>query len=582
MLGAWSSSAFTEEAQKTASVVAQSEVAEVVEIVEEIEEEELGEAEEVIEEVEEGELAEVVEVTEEGGVTEVLEEEVVEVVEEGEVAGVVEEIEEGELGEVVEVVEEGEEERLSLDLKGVDILELFRIISMKTGLTIVPSKNVSGRLSIYLNNVTLEDALDVILISQELACERKGDIINIMTATDYLRLYGKNYNEKRKISSFKLTYAKPVDVFTALSQLKSDIGKVIVDESSGMVILVDIPEKLELMEATAKELDQTPQTELFDLQYANIEDLEAELTDTLTTGPGQIAVDKRTNKVIVSDLPGKMKKIKQMVRAFDEESRQVLIEAEIVQLSLSDTFDSGLDWEQILSKTHNLNFKGNFPTSSEISAYQRLSIGELSADDYEAVLEFISTFGETNLLSRPRIAVLDNEEAKIMIGSREAYVSQTLSQAEATTVTSESVEFIDVGIKLTVVPRINRDGFVTMRIKPEVSSVRETLPTALGSKIPIVETSEAETVVKLKDGAMIVIAGLIKDEKRDERRGWPFLSKVPVLNLLFGSQSTSSRKTELLIFLTPHIISGEEEIVTTADISPPEEVVLEKKPKGMR
>jgi Flp pilus assembly secretin CpaC len=130
-------------------------------------------------------------------------------------------------------------------------------------------------------------------------------------------------------------------------------------------------------------------------------------------------------------------------------------------------------------------------------------------------------------------------------------------------VTSENIEFIDVGVKLNVVPAINTDGFVTMKIKPEVSSVRETVTTALGSRIPVVETAESETVVKVKDGVMIMIAGLMKQEKHDDIAGTPELSRIPFLGALFGNRNKQTKKTELIVFLTPHIITGDTTIKGT-------------------
>ncbi|MCX5704325.1 MAG: hypothetical protein NT066_07565, partial [Candidatus Omnitrophica bacterium] len=90
------------------------------------------------------------------------------------------------------------EERISLDLKGIEIIELFRILSLKTGLTIVPSRGVAGRVNIFLNNLTLEDALDVVLLRQDLTCEKEGNILHIMTDAEYKTIYGKPYKEKRK------------------------------------------------------------------------------------------------------------------------------------------------------------------------------------------------------------------------------------------------------------------------------------------------------------------------------------------------------------------------------------------------
>jgi hypothetical protein len=119
------------------------------------------------------------------------------------------------------------------------------------------------------------------------------------------------------------------------------------------------------------------------------------------------------------------------------------------------------------------------------------------------------------------------------------------------------VEFIDVGVKLKIVPRIGSDGFITMKLKPEVSSVKETLTTALGSLVPIVLTSQSETVVKVKDGTMIMLAGMTKTEDVDTITGWPVLGKIPFIGMLFSNRDKSRTKTEVIIFLTPHIIRGD-------------------------
>jgi general secretion pathway protein D len=235
----------------------------------------------------------------------------------------------------------------------------------------------------------------------------------------------------------------------------------------------------------------------------------------------------------------------------------VFIEAEIVQIVLNKQFQRGVDWEKIFSQNSlkDLDIIGKFQVSPALSAYNKLTVGQLARDSYTTAINFLHTYGNTKVLSRPRIAAINNQEAKIMVGAREPYVSQTMSQADVSTVTAESVQFIDIGVKLFVVPTINKDGFVTMKIKPEVSSVRETIVTSLGSRIPVVETSEAETVVTVKDGTMVMIAGLLKEEKREDALGLPMLSKIPFVGALFGSRSNQNKNVELIIFITPHIIS---------------------------
>jgi type II secretory pathway component GspD/PulD (secretin) len=447
-------------------------------------------------------------------------------------------------------------DKISLDLKNVDIVELLRVVSLKTGKTIVPSKEVSGRITIYLSNVSFNDVLDIILLTQGLALNKKDNIYYVMSEAEYRKMFGQDYIDQRKIQTVKLAYARPSLVFNAISQLKSDVGKIVVDETSGTIILIDIPEKLELLNKTIKELDRPLSTAVYDLNYAKTADAKAHLNDAITQGTGEVIIDERSGKAIISDLPLKMKKLGMLVRELDEESRQVYVEADIVELTLDDHFQRGIDWERVFAEAvkDGLAFAGYFPVT--LTNFQTISVGTAASTNYHAILKFLNTYGKTNIISQPRIAVVNNEEANIMVGVRDAYITQTQSQATSTTVTSESVEFIDVGVKLKIVPRIGADGFITMKLKPEVSSVKDTITTSLGSRVPIVQTSQSETVVKVKDGMMIMIAGMVKTEDSDTITGWPVLSRIPFWNILFGSRNKEIKKSEVIVFLTPHLMSG--------------------------
>jgi type II secretory pathway component GspD/PulD (secretin) len=448
------------------------------------------------------------------------------------------------------------DEKISLDLQGVDINELFKMLSLKTGLTIITTPEVQGRVTVFLNNLSFEDALDVIVTKQNLAYDKKGNLIKVMSPAEYEKGFGEKFGERTEKKTVKLNYAKPSNIVTIISSLKSSIGKIIVDEPSGTILLIDSPQAISQMMKTISDVDRPLETAVFDVNYAQSADIKTYLNELITPGVGQVIIDERSNKAIVSDLPQRLDKITKLMKEFDEESRQVLITGEIVQVSLTDKFSRGIDWEKVLSERRlaGLDFAGSFPTT--LSVYQKISVGTLDRDKYKAALNFLQEFGDTKILSSPRIVVVNKEEAKILVGSREAYITSTLSQAQTTTVSAESIQFIDVGVKLKVVPTIGKDGYITMKIKPEVSSVRETITTSSGSQIPIVETSEVETVVKVKDGSMIMIAGLMKEEKRDTINGWPKLSKIPLLGALFGSRIKSNPKTELVVFLTPQLISG--------------------------
>jgi type II secretory pathway component GspD/PulD (secretin) len=143
-------------------------------------------------------------------------------------------------------------------------------------------------------------------------------------------------------------------------------------------------------------------------------------------------------------------------------------------------------------------------------------------------------------------------------------VTTTTTTGQTTTTTAEEVQFIDVGIQLVVTPTvINNDGFVTMKIKPEISSVVSTLTTPSKNQIPIVDTSTAETNVLVKDGSTVIIGGLRKDQKKFANDQIPFLGGIPVIGELFKQRDKDDELTELVVFITPHIVSGD--LLVTGD-----------------
>jgi len=457
------------------------------------------------------------------------------------------------------VAKEGEE-TISMDLRGIEITEFFKVLSRKLDINIIPTNKVTGRVNLFLNNIKYKDALDIVVLSQGLAYEKRGDdIIILMTAAEYESLYGRKFNDKKEMRTLKLNYAQPKLIFNALNSLKSTVGNVITDEATGTILIIDTPEKIKEMLLVVEDLDRPVMTEIFELQYAKAADVKDNLSSIVSQGTGSVLVDERSNTVIVTDLPGNMKKVKQAITMLDQETKEVFILAEILEISLRDRLQSGVDWDSLMSN----NFYDWALTGAFSSALTAALVGTFTSDNpFNMDLEFLSTIADTKVLSRPRIAVVNNEEAVIMVGDREAYVTGTTSQSGESTITSDTVEFVDVGVKLTVVPTINRDGFITMKIKPEISSVLRTLttgdPDEPRSQIPIVSTSEAETTVKVKDGTSIMIAGLRQNEDSKDMDGLPFLSRVPVLDIFFSRRDHDQDQTEIVIFITPFIMRGEQ------------------------
>ncbi len=445
-----------------------------------------------------------------------------------------------------------------LELKDIDITDVLKLISKKSGFNIVAGKDVRGKVTIYLKDVGLYEALHIILESNSFAYVEKDNMINVMTARDYEAAYGQKFGEKTRVKIVQLKYANAADVLALLNQLKSTIGKVIADDKSNTLVLTDVSGKLATMEMFLKEIDVPIKTVVFDISYALAEDLSKKVSEALTKNVGTVKFDQRSNKIIVTDTPAKLEEIEKMIKAFDEQHQEVLIEAKIIQIVLSDQYRMGVDWQAVVSNYRSLDLKSTFNILNAGDKKGRLSIGTIAKDDYTALIEALDTVGKTNILSSPHITVINNKEAKILVGSTEPYVTTTTTTpATGPTTTAESVNFIDVGVKLYVTPTIHKDNFITMKIKPEVSSVISTLTTGQNNKIPVVATSEAETTVMAKDGVTIVIGGLIKDEKVDSVNKIPILGDLPLVGAVFRNKDRLSRKTELVIFLTPKIITGD-------------------------
>lgn len=455
----------------------------------------------------------------------------------------------------------GLSKKITVDFRQIDVLEALRFLAEQGVLNIVPTKNVGGRVTLALTDVSIKDVLDVTMLTNDLSYIQKGKIIQVMTAAEYEKLFGESFADLRQVREIRLNYASATDVGAILGNIKSTVGKVISDPTTGTLILVDVPEKLAQMADTAMGMDRAAQpqeTQVFELRYAKADSIKDEVAKILTPKVGTMRVDKRTNTLAITDLPLRMREVRRVIEVFDRKTRQVLIEAKVIQVNLGNKLQVGVNWEAVFKGIKGMNVVGTFPIVPPVSASGKITFGTLAKDSFTTVLEMLQTIGTTDILSTPQISVVENEEAKILVGTREAFVTSVVTQTAQASTTAEQLTFVDVGIQLKVVPVINQDGFVTMRIKPEVSNVTRTLTTALGNQVPIVETATAETTVMVKDGNTLVIAGLIKDETRKSERRIPVLGSIPVLGALFRSREDEVFRGEIVFFLTPKISTGEE------------------------
>ena len=423
-------------------------------------------------------------------------------------------------------------------------------------MNVVASKSVTGKVTIFLKDVDVWDAFEIILLSNDLAYDQRNDIVNVMTGREYEAMYGERFKDKKELATVKLNYAKAVEVAKALTQVKTSIGRVVVDEGSNSLILMESSVRLAQMKDMIAAMDSPTVTKVFQLDYAKSDKLNPKIQDMITKGLGSARFDERSNTVVVTDLPEKVADIEKVINAFDEKTRQVLIDAKIVQVELDDKLSMGIDWTTVFKKiTVDQTLTANLTTGGTLTIATTMGNGTT----LNSIIQVLKTVGNTKIISSPRITALDGQEAKIMVGTKEAYITGTTTTPAAGAVTTaESVNFVDVGVQLYVTPSVNKNGYVSMKIRPVVSSVGSRIKTqASPDGVPIVKTSEAETSVVVKDGVTIVMGGLIEDSKIRTVNKLPVLGDIPFFGAIFRNVSDEVKKTELVIFLTPTIISGD-------------------------
>ena len=507
-------------------------------------------------------------------------------------------------GFIAESLPSGERTRIALSLRNIDIIEALKFFSMKSGLNIVPTQKVSGRVTLTVEDAPVKDVFDIMLRSNSLAYDKRGDIYNVMTEAEYRQLYGKNFFDTRQVCIFRLKYAIPDQAFGLLDAIKSDIGRLLVEPESGAVMLIDTPDRIAEAKKTLDALEQKNSLKVFNLKYAKAKDIEEQLRTQLDLKKvGTVKADERTNQVIVQTLPERMKNIEQLIVSLDKKTKAVLIDTKIIKIKLSKQNTTGVQWEGLfnLAKQYGMAYIGSYPFSAvqaassawrsrgqvlqdmggDVGSYpfsgttsnasggaktvlgKNMHVGIVGGKrDFDTVINYIQTLGKSKILASPSIAVVNNQEAKIHIGERRAYVTTTTTTGTTTRTVSEEVTYVDVGVRLSITPTINEDGYITMKIKPEISSVVGNITTSSNNVVPIIDTSAAETTVIAKDGSTIIIGGLGREEKTESSEQVPILGKIPLLGFLFRSRTQTMEHVELVIMLTPIIFEGDKFITT--------------------
>ena len=256
--------------------------------------------------------------------------------------------------------------------------------------------------------------------------------------------------------------------------------------------------------------------------------------------------------IVVSGMPADVEKAIHLLEEVDVAPQQVMIEVKVVDLSPEKAQDLGVSWNwsnlSFLEAPAGSILQGVGNTLSQSTLVKGDKLGGISRVPFtfQAALSAMVKSKDAKILANPRVQVLDNDDANIFIGDT---VRSQISQSGISGTTVQVFEF-PVGIILLVRPRVNANGEVTMRVHPAVS----TITGISADNLPQTSTREAETTVRIKDGETVVIGGLIRDEMSKVVTEIPFLSKLPLLGELFRTTSTDHRHSEIMVFITPHIV----------------------------
>lgn len=271
-----------------------------------------------------------------------------------------------------------------------------------------------------------------------------------------------------------------------------------------------------------------------------------------TVGDIQIVPDETTNSLLIRAQPADYETIRQAVDALDLRPLQVFIEVLIAEVRRTRALDLGV--------TSNLTKRGDGnETSASLTSTTpdnflvRISRG--GSVQLDLALSALAAQGDVRILSRPLILAENNLEARILVGSQRPFVQVFRSLPTEGAVRDQVVQYRDVGTSLSLIPTINPDGYINLQVKQEVSSATAELQ--FGA--PVISTREATTHLFVKDAQTVVIGGLADRQREQTRSGIPILSSLPGIGVLFGATHASDAQNELYLFLTPHIVTTDED-----------------------
>ena len=448
----------------------------------------------------------------------------------------------------------------------ISIPELLLLLVRDTNLSVVLDPDVDGTFSGDLKNVTLRQALDLVLEPHGFTAAFHDNIVRVRREQVQTRLFNINYVATRRSGTRG----------TGLSGMYGQGGYGMSGAMTGGVAAAGYGGGYlggtGGIGGSQASVSGTDSGDVFEELQAGVE--------TLLSGAGRLNIDRKAGLLQVTDYPGNLDRIAVYVEAYETRAlRQVRIVAKILEVELREEFSAGIDWTLILKNA-----------GDAVAITQRLAptrgsgaftIG-VNIKDFKGLLEAFASQGNVNVMASPWVMAMNNEPAVMRVGTQDVYFVTT-SQVDASSgqvlQTVVTPQTINEGVTLSVTPQIAADGVINMSIMPSITERTGTATSRLGDQVPIVSVRETDTLVRVHEGETIVIAGLMQDRTSVDKSKVPILGDVPLVGGLFRREERTKRKTDLVILLTPTVMTRDE---ISASASGDEQRLYEAQRKPVR
>ncbi|MFB2652577.1 pilus (MSHA type) biogenesis protein MshL [Shewanella seohaensis] len=466
------------------------------------------------------------------------------------------------------------ERRIDVSAHDVDARVFFPSLVQGTPFSVAVHPDVQGTISLSLKGVTLSEAIQVVEDIYGYEVSREGRILRVFPAGMRTETFPLNYlyMERDGLSLTSVSSGRISDNNNSNNNNSNN-------NNSNNDNFGNNSNNNNSNNGNYGNNNSSDSTNGTFIRSRTKTDFWGELKETLSaiigdTGGGrQVVVTPQAGLVTIRAYPNELRQVRAFLNSAESHlQRQVILEAKILEVTLSDGYQQGIQWDNVLGHVGNTNI--NFGTSAGAGLSDKItaSLGgvtslSIKGSDFNTMISLLDTQGDVDVLSSPRVTASNNQKAVIKVGTDEYFVTDVSSTTVAgtTPVTTPQVELTPFfsGIALDVTPQIDKDGNVLLHVHPSVIDVKEqTKDIKVSSEsleLPLAQSEirESDTVIRAASGDVVVIGGLMKSENTEVVSQVPLLGDIPLVGELFKNRSKQKKKTELIIMLKPTVVGGD-------------------------